>query len=52
MQRLAVLIQKAATARANDRFTAVNLGSRMPGMGRTACHRQKAAGGLLSGTRP
>jgi len=34
MERLASLTQKAAAAVANDRFTAVNLGSWMPGLGR------------------
>lgn len=34
VQRQAALIQQAATALANDRFTAVDLGSRMPGLGR------------------
>ena len=34
MQRLAVLIDPAATESANDRFGAVNLGCRIPGLGR------------------
>ena len=34
MQWLAMLIQPAPTAPANDRFAAVNLGSRMRGLGR------------------
>ena len=34
MQRLAMLIQPTPTAPASDRFAAVNLGSRMPGLGR------------------
>ena len=34
MQRLTALVKQAATALANDGFTAFSLGRRMPGLGR------------------
>jgi hypothetical protein len=35
MQRLTALVKQAATALANDGFTAFSLGRRMPGLGRS-----------------